>query len=139
MALPERFSLIHSDFNGFLFAPVGHEESGAPLSVLSALTRLEIDPWAEGARLAKLPKEAAALALGAVIARLPAERRSVSDIHEIAARLVELLPRPRSIVLSAGADRPGAGRARRLVIWLFWVGLGVALATTVMPALSLWQ
>jgi hypothetical protein len=51
MALPERFSLLHSDLNGFLFAPIGKEESGVPLSVLSALTRLDLDPWAEGARL----------------------------------------------------------------------------------------
>jgi hypothetical protein len=138
MALPERFSLLHSDFNGFLFAPIGDEEGGAPLSVLSALTRLDIDPWAEGARLAKLPKDAAVLALGALIARFPADRRrSVSDIDEIAARLVALLPNPPANVLSAVAARGGAGRARRLAIWLFRLGLGLALAATVMAGVSL--
>jgi hypothetical protein len=136
MALPERFSLLHSDLNGFLFAPIGHEESGVPLSVLSALTRLDLDPWAEGARLSFLPKEAAARALTALIARLPAGRRSSSDVHEIAARLVELLPKPPSVVVAASA---GARHALRPAIWLFWLGLGLALIIVATRGMLPWQ
>jgi hypothetical protein len=44
MPLGPQFSLIHSEFNEFLFAPVGKEENGAVLTVLLALTRLGIDP-----------------------------------------------------------------------------------------------
>jgi hypothetical protein len=51
MALPARFSLLHSDLNDFLFAPVGEEQNGVTLSVVSALTRLGVDPWEEAARL----------------------------------------------------------------------------------------
>jgi hypothetical protein len=134
MALPERFSLLHSDLNGFLFAPIGNEESGVPLSVLSALTRLDLDPWAEGARLTNLPKEAAARALTALIARLPADRRSPSAVHEVAARLVELLPQPPADAASAGAQR-----ARRPATWLFWVSLGFVVVTMVTRWMSLWQ
>ena len=72
MALPEQFSLLHSDLNGFLFAAMGKEESGASLSVLSALTRVGIDPWAEGARLSNLPKEAAVSALAPLIGKATA-------------------------------------------------------------------
>lgn len=73
--LPPEFSLLHSELNSFLFATFGKEESGAPLSVLSALTRLDIDPWAEGARLSRLSKEDAARELTPLIAAFPEEER----------------------------------------------------------------
>jgi hypothetical protein len=57
-----------------IFATMGTEENGAPLSVLSGLTRLGIDPWIEGARLAKLPEQAAARALTPLIALFPKTR-----------------------------------------------------------------
>ncbi|HEV2551708.1 MAG TPA: hypothetical protein VGU20_30645 [Stellaceae bacterium] len=100
MALPERFSLLHSELNGFLFATMGTEENGAPLSVLSGLTRLGIDPWIEGARLAKLPKEAAARALAPLIALFP-KNRSESDVRELALHLAALLPRSEAPILLA--------------------------------------
>ena len=94
MALPASFSLLHSEFNGFLFANLGKEENGAPLSVLSALTRLDIDPWAEGSRLAELPKEAAVRALTPLIAVFPEEHRSPAQVRDTAIRLAALLPQP---------------------------------------------
>lgn len=60
MALRPQFSLINSEFNEFLFAPVGEEGNGTVLTVLSAFTRLGMDPWGEAALLSELPKEAAA-------------------------------------------------------------------------------
>src|ERR1700745_2325052 len=92
MALPERFSLLHSDLNDFLFAPVGEEKNGVLLSVVSGLTRLGLDPWEEAARLTPLPKARAAEALAKVIARLPICRTQSSDDLAISRRLVELLP-----------------------------------------------
>src|ERR1700704_1305287 len=70
MALSARFSLLHSDLNDFLFASVGDEQNGMPLSVISALTRLGLDTWEEAARLAALPKVLPAEALPPMIARL---------------------------------------------------------------------
>jgi hypothetical protein len=52
VALPARFSLLHSDLNDFLFAAIGHEQNGMQLNVVSGLTRLGLDPWEEAARLA---------------------------------------------------------------------------------------
>jgi hypothetical protein len=138
MALPERFSLLNSELNSFLFASMGKEQSGAPLSVLSALTRLDIDPWAEGARLSNLPKEAAARALVALIALFPDDRRSPSDVREIAARLVELLPKPLSAVSPADAASAGAQRTRWLAMWLL-LGLGLVLINMATRGLLPWQ
>ena len=47
MTLPTQFSLLDSEFNEFLFATVGEERIGVPLSVLSAFARLGLDPWVE--------------------------------------------------------------------------------------------
>jgi hypothetical protein len=90
--LPGRFSLLHSNLNDFLFASVGDQQNGMPLNVVSALTRLGVDPWEEAARLAALPKALAAEALEPMIARLPIFRRLQSDNLVISWRLVELLP-----------------------------------------------
>ena len=79
MALPARFSLLHSDLSDFVFATVGEEQNGMPLNVVSGLTRLGLDPWDEAARLAVLPKALAAEKLAPMIARLPFERPHLSD------------------------------------------------------------
>jgi len=72
LTLRPQYSLGHSEFNDFLFASVGEETNGMQLTVLSALSRLGFDPWGEAARLSNLPEEAAAGALAATIAGLPA-------------------------------------------------------------------
>jgi len=92
MALSGRFSLLHSDLNDFLFAPVGEEQNGVTLSVVSGLTRLGLDPWEEATRLTPLPKARAVEALATLIARLPIHRTQALDDLAISRRLVELLP-----------------------------------------------
>jgi len=63
-----------------------------PLNVVSALTRLGVDPWDEAARLSALPKSLAAEALERMIARLPVFQQQQSDNMVTSQRLVELLP-----------------------------------------------
>lgn len=110
MALPAKFSLLHSELNDFLFAQLGEEENGSPLSVLSALTRLGTDPWTEGARLSALPRDAAAQALVPMIAMFPKGKRGSSDVLALAERLARLLPqRPPAV-----ADAIATGRHRRV-------------------------
>jgi hypothetical protein len=92
MTLPARFSLLHSEFNRFLFASIGDEGNEMPLSVFSALTRLDIDPWQEAARLSKLSRSRASQALASTITRLPNGAWTTADAEGIAERLVELLP-----------------------------------------------
>jgi hypothetical protein len=86
------FSLDKSDLNGFLFADIGLESSGMPLSVISLLARLGLDPWLEAGRLARLPPGLAADGLARSIAAMPASLWPMSDATPIAARLVALLP-----------------------------------------------
>jgi hypothetical protein len=92
MTLPARFSLLESDFNPFLFASIGEEGDEDGLSVLSALTRLELDPWEEAAGFAALSETASRDALARLIERIPGRRRSSTEVAATAARLVRLLP-----------------------------------------------
>ncbi len=80
-------------FDDFLFAPIGEENNGMLLSVLSALARLDLDPWQEAAKLAALPVEAATERLTSLIAALPDAPSERLSPGTIAARLVGLLPR----------------------------------------------
>ena len=81
------------EFDDFLYAPIGADKSDMPLSVLSALSRLDIDPWEEAAKLSELPTETATQRLASLIARLPGGRWAQTDARAIAGRLIELLPR----------------------------------------------
>ncbi|HZL59045.1 MAG TPA: hypothetical protein VFC38_05045 [Stellaceae bacterium] len=64
-------SLLGSEFDDFLYAPVGEDGNGMRLSVLSALARLDVDPWQEAAKLARLPGKTAIERLASLIAALP--------------------------------------------------------------------
>lgn len=132
MALPVAFSLLHSEFNDFLYAEVGEEGNGMPLSVVSALTRLDIDPWQEAARLSNLPKDLAAAALSGLIAQLPAGRWEPSDARGIAARLIDLLPE-RGRVARADPVRPNEanGARRPVAIWIVLLVIGAAAVLSV--------
>jgi len=63
------------------------------LSVLSALARLDVDPWQEAAELAQLPRQTATQRLASLIAALPDGPSAHLDPGSIAARLIVLLPR----------------------------------------------
>jgi hypothetical protein len=86
-------SFFRPEFDNFLYAPIGAERNEMPLSVLSALARLDVDPWQEAAELSELPKENATQRLASLIARLPCGRWTQADAGAIASRLIELLPR----------------------------------------------
>lgn len=92
MALPARFSLLNARFDDFLFASIGEEASGMPLSVASVLARLGTDPWVEAGRLARLPQAKATEALAAMIAQVPMPSWQPSEVPGIVARLIPLLP-----------------------------------------------
>jgi hypothetical protein len=83
---------VSAEFNDFLYAPIGAEENTMTLSVLSALSRLNVDPWAEASQLSALPKDIAAQRLASLIARLPGGSWAQADCAPIANRLIELLP-----------------------------------------------
>jgi len=86
-------SFLGSEFDAFLFAPIGEDTNGMLLSVLSALARLDVDPWQEAAKLARLPGETATQRLAGLIAALPHGPLAHLDPRPVAARLIALLPR----------------------------------------------
>lgn len=132
MALPARFSLLHSDLNDFLFAAVGEQQNGMPLNVVSGLTRLGLDPWEEAARLAALPRARAAEILAPIIARLPFDRSQSPDDLTISRQLVELLPgqqRPASLGRER-ADAKGKRRYLQAMILLACLALGMAVLSS---------
>ena len=85
-------SFFRPEFDDFLHAPIGTDSNEMPLSVLSALARLNIHPWQEAADLSELPKDAATQRLASLIARLPTPRWTQADSTAIANRLIQLLP-----------------------------------------------
>jgi hypothetical protein len=93
MALATATSAFESRFDSFLYAAVREDPDGAPLTVLSVLARLDIDPWEEAARLAQLPCDAGARILAGLISALPKGTTIPADSGTIAARLITLLPR----------------------------------------------
>lgn len=149
MTLRPEFALGNSEYNPFLFSPVDDEESEFPLTVLSALARLGIDPWQEAARLSALPREAAAQSLAEVLAKLPRKAREAASLAATATRLVSWLPArgvsiaSTGVTLSTGstastatasrAERPEVSRmseeksGSRFTMLLFGLGLVTAI------------
>lgn len=101
-----------TEFDEFLFAPLGDEENGMTLSVVSALARLGFDPWREAARLAGLPKPQAEAALAGLFGRLPAAADR-PDAAAYAAQLIGLLPRSGAEGAAGPAVSASARRLRR--------------------------
>ncbi len=105
--------LIGPKFDKFLCASIGEDRNGTMLSVLSALARLDVDPWQEAASLARMPREAARERLTALIAALPDEPTADIPAKTIAADLIALLPRtngfivrsPDHVIAAVGSSR----------------------------------
>jgi len=76
-------------FDDFLFARIDEAGDAMPLSVLSMLARLDVDPWEEAAKLARLPRAAAAKRLVDFIAATPGAPQNAKTISD---RLLNLLP-----------------------------------------------
>jgi len=66
MTLRPEYSLGHSEYNAFLFAAVGEEKVGLPLTVL--MRRGWASTRGEAALLSDLPRETAARAFAVTIA-----------------------------------------------------------------------
>ena len=92
MSNSDAFALKNSGLNDFLFAVVGSEINGTPLTILSVLARLGKDPWAEAARLARLPKSSTIDDLANSISKMPLCPQALTDARGTAARLILLLP-----------------------------------------------
>jgi hypothetical protein len=116
-----------SEFDAFLLAPIGDDNNGMQLSVLSALARLDLDAWDEAAALALLPSEAATRKLSALIAALPAGPTVRPEAATIAARLIPLLPRRLGADVASRPGLAGAGMTTRSPILTYLILYAVSM------------
>jgi len=93
-------SPLAAQFGDFLYAPIGEDNNGTPLTVLSALARQNIDPWEEAADLSRLRADAAMRKLTSMMAALPQGTLADCQPQAVAARLIVLLPHPSAFDLS---------------------------------------
>jgi hypothetical protein len=84
---------LGSEFDAFLFAPVG-DQTVMPISVVTMLARSGLDPWHEASRLAALAPEVAAQKMASILSATPGPSFRPDDLLTIAAKLVAVLPRP---------------------------------------------
>ncbi len=100
------------------------------LSVLSALARAGLDPWAEAKRLAALPRQAAITAITAVL--------HLTTEPETARRLAELLPRSVSAqkpsTTEKSFDREALFRRYGLFVIVAWLVVAVIAMMTFGPS-----
>ena len=127
------FSVLGSEFDDFLFAPIGEDRNDVPLSVLSALARLDIDPWREAAELARLPRETATQRLVASIAALPDGPTAHLEHGTIAARLIALLPRQASSNIPSRVTLLDAGDVTKLR-----AGMGMCVVLIIFMSIAQW-
>jgi hypothetical protein len=123
-------AFLGTDFNNFLFASIGIDRTGGQLSVVSALGRLDMDPWEAAEKLSRLPGESATQELITWMSRFPELVSGFEDRTTTAKRLVALLPRrvlgqtriARTGVVDNNASTP------RTIAALFLIMLGLMLA-----------
>jgi hypothetical protein len=85
---------IGAEFDDFLFAPIAVDENGTQISVITALARLDLDPWQEAKQLAASPGGTATQRLKSLLTRALSDGPATTlDAGRIAARLNALLPR----------------------------------------------
>jgi hypothetical protein len=115
-----------SRYDHFLFAPICEDANGMQLSVLSALARMNVDPWEEAARLAAMPKAIVGRTLVSTLDSVPGRSWNPSKTEIIAARLVQLLPHQGEgeTIAPTGAARVGAQQT----YWLVWLGFALAIS-----------
>ena len=135
MARAVRVPDIGSEYNAFLYATIGAGSNGTLLSVLSAIARMNLDPWQEAADLAALSAKAASHRLATLIAVVPGGLSETGEPEAIAARLVKLLPSQTRSILPPLPHHNGLTDMRALaqspvVRNVIFISIALALAAT---------
>lgn len=83
---------LDTRFDHFLQTPVGDDQKGTSVTVLSMLARLGVDPWREASDLAALPKGSAWERLDGLMARFTDVPSLIAERADVVTRLVASLP-----------------------------------------------
>ena len=134
-------AFLGSQFDAFLFAPIGDDPNGIPLSLASALARQDIDPWKEATSLARLPLAVATTRLEALIAAVPNRSSEGPGPGAIAARQMTFLPRVASAfpLRLRGLETKGGPTGQQAILCMVAVFMIVSLtfaALSVAPSKS---
>jgi hypothetical protein len=100
-------SALGSEFDAFLFAPLGEDRNGLPLSVVSLLARMNLDPWQEAGDLATLPAEAAATRLAVSLDTLKDPTLGQGNSKTVVLGLLALLPHRTPVAVQPPGPRIG--------------------------------
>jgi hypothetical protein len=97
------------------------------LSVLSALARMNVDPWEEATRLAAMPKALAEKTLLSMLDLVSGRIWKSPEAAATAARLVRLLPQPSeaATIAETGTIK---GPAQRTSYWWVWLAFALAIS-----------
>ena len=109
-------SYLTPQYDDFLFARINEDSDAAPLTVLSVLARLGVDPWEEAAKLAQLPRVSAANRILDFIAATPGALPAYLSAKMVSDRLIDLLPSPADVMIRPPPVR-GARALTRSPIW----------------------
>lgn len=121
---------VTSRYEDFLLAAICDEPGGMRLTVLSALARMNVDPWEEAARLAALATADAQKTLVSTLNLFPGKRQRSAETELLAARLLALLPKAGENTI-AKESTITEGRTRRYSYWLMWLCLAIAMSLLV--------
>jgi hypothetical protein len=124
-------SNFSSRYDRFLFAPICEEANGMRLSVLSALARMDVDPWEEAAKLAAMPKAITGRTLASMLDSVSGRSWNRSETEVIATRLVRFLPDQGQgeTIASTATAKVGTQQA----YWLVWLGFALAISLLSSP------
>jgi hypothetical protein len=111
----------HSPFDNFLFANV-IENDTQPVTVISMLSRLGLDPWVEASRLSQLPKRQALVSFSKTIRKCECQSIPASNADEIAAGLIDYLPSREQLVVEA-THQESANLATMWLIFAIFLGM----------------
>jgi hypothetical protein len=135
MPLRPLYAPLRPDLDPFLFAVVREERNGIPLSTVSALTQLGLDPWDEAGRLAGLSKRDAVERLTGLLLQLHGPSRPLGEeAQQIAVSLIELLPRASWVGNPAEMRETGSATTSR--DRAFWVICCILVVTAVVIMLT---
>lgn len=116
-------AMLRKDFDEFLFAPVGQDFDGSPLTLATGLARLGFDPWEEAAELAKMAQEPAMQRLASRLEAMPNRTASVEDTVNATIRLFALLHRsvPQKAPLRVPPPSTPARPSQPVNVAVYWL------------------
>ena len=143
MTSPGLSGYLSKEFDPFLSSPLWLDRNESPLSVMSALARLDIDPWQEAAALAALSKAAAITRLSALLGPLPGSPATKPDREGLCQRVLGLLPAPYVVTRLPARGLPPSGKAATRagptassILFLGWLVIAGLIGASVLPRLT---